>query len=193
MKNPFDGKCHTRSKVHKYYIKIYRTLITWDAVWKVLYTELFHQNSPESDIFHLAPAVTHKSLRYFSCFIATSNFYDSSVMKHRYKKETKTVHSDCKEHIKFERLHLPCSSLLSCALRRITTMSEPVSSKHGERMCQQVQMTLFCRQMWIYADCNSHSLWGLSILCVCEVFYVDSLRQVDLLWQKSYHIYKKDS
>jgi len=31
----------------------------------VLYTELFQQNSPESDIFHLAPAVTHKSFTLF--------------------------------------------------------------------------------------------------------------------------------
>jgi len=146
MKIAFGGKYHTRPKVFRYYIKMYRTLIASDAVWCVLYTELLQQNSPESDIFHLAPAVTHKSFTLFLLLYSYIEFLSMIVVLWNIgtKKKLKLYIAIVKNTSNSKSFTCLVQSFI-VALRIITTMSEPVSSKHGEWMCQQVQTTLFCR------------------------------------------------
>jgi hypothetical protein len=146
MKKAFGGKYHTRLKALKYYIKMYRTLIIWGAVWKMLYTELFQQNSPESDIFHLAPAVTHKSFTLFLLLCSYIEFLSVIVALWNIgtKKKLKLYIAIVKNTSNSKGFTCLAQAFL-VALRRITTMSEPESSKHGEGMCQIVQTTLFYR------------------------------------------------
>lgn len=146
MKIVFGGKYRTRPKVLKHYIVIHRTLIAWDAVWKVLYTKLLQQNSPESDIFHLAPAVTHKTFTLFLLLCSYTEFLSMIVALWNIgtKKKLKLSIAIVKNTSNSKGFTCLVQSSL-VALRRITTMSKPVSSKYGEEMCQQVQTTLFCR------------------------------------------------
>jgi len=146
MKIAFGGKYHTRLKFLKYYLKMYRTLIASDAVWRVFYTALLQQNSPESDIFHLAPAVTHKSFTLFLLLYSYIEFLSMIVAFWNIgtKKKLKLYIAIVKNTSDSKGFTCLVQSFLF-ALRRITTMSEPVSGKHGEGMCQQVQTTLFCR------------------------------------------------
>ena len=96
--------------------------------------------------FHLAPAVTHKSLTLFLLFYSCIKLLSMivAVWNIGTKKKLKLYTAIVKNTSNSKGFTCLAQAFL-VAPRRITTMSEPVSSKHGEGMCQQVQTTLFCR------------------------------------------------